>query len=126
MESNTKVENETSNSLCCGVEKMDINQDKNNDVVSKSEKTGLSIDSGLCGEDSDQKHETGITREDVTLPECFKGKLAFVLRNVFTEKVSFYFLLFIIYMSTFVLAKDTSANRFYGITGPVKNYKSDI
>ncbi|XP_060601017.1 uncharacterized protein LOC132754407 [Ruditapes philippinarum] len=79
------METETSETLCRGVGEININSEGKSDVKEKA-KTNGNVDSKVHGDEGYQEHDNRITREDVTLPDCFKGKLAFVLRNVLTEK----------------------------------------
>ncbi|XP_045202904.2 uncharacterized protein LOC123556340 [Mercenaria mercenaria] len=79
MENNPGNETETNN-ICCGVGKLGISEGACVDCGTKDNSEGCK------NENKNDRDNTGITREDITLPECFKGKLAFVLRNVFSDK----------------------------------------
>ncbi|XP_055998112.1 uncharacterized protein LOC125683003 [Ostrea edulis] len=58
-------------------------------VRSKRERSGAepqSSEPSGRGEPASRLHSTEITKEDVNLPKIFKGRLAFVLHNVFTAE----------------------------------------
>lgn len=87
MESNPSNETESRN-ICSGVEEISINETREKDTcecdrLTENHEQNVKDRRNDFGEE--QRKNIRITREDLVLPKCFQGKLAFILRNVFSK-----------------------------------------